>query len=212
MPFLLRAVAVRMTVAPRMAVALRTTVALGMTVALGTLFTAAASPVASAAPPPVDVVHTEITQVGPYQLRTSFSEWPLRADRSLDFLFQPDLGIQEVTGRVKPVSPTGAVLQPQAQSTAEGTKFARHPRALDHWGFDIVALPAAGTWRFEFELDGPRGPGRGVLEIPVGPRPGPPAALAWSIGLIPLAALIPMGSYLWWKTRRRSGLGLGVWT
>lgn len=186
--------------------------ALLATLTAAVLFTAFTAPVAAAAPPPVDVVHSEVTQVGPYQVRTSFSEWPLRADRSLDFLFDPDVEIKELKGRIKPVSPTGEVFLPQSQSTREGTVFARHPRALDNWGFDIIALPATGTWRFEFELDGPRGPGRGVLEIPVGSRPGPPLALAWGIGLLPLAALIPMGISLWWRTRRRGDLGLGTWT
>ncbi|GAA0599270.1 hypothetical protein HPO96_21770 [Kribbella sandramycini] len=177
----------------------------------GLLFTAVGTP-AVAGPPPVDVVHSEVTQVGPYQLRTSFSEWPLRSERSLDFLFDPELGIKAVTGKVKPIAPSGKVLQPQTQSTRDGTGFARHPRALDSWGFDIVALTEPGTWRFEYTLDGPRGAGRGVLEILVGSRPGPPSELAWSVGLLPLAALVPMGSYLWWRTRRRRDLSLNAWS
>ncbi|MFC0625820.1 hypothetical protein [Kribbella deserti] len=174
--------------------------------ALGMLTT----PTAYAATEPVDVVHTEITQVGPYKLKTSFSQWPLRAEKSLDFLFEPEGGIQGLKAEVRPISPKGSVLLAQAQSTPDGTKLARHPRALDKWGFDIVALTSPGTWRFEYEIDGPKGRGTGVLEIPVGNRPGPPAALAWSLGLLPLAAVIPLGSLLWLRTR--TGRRREAWT
>ena len=161
----------------------------------------ATAPTAAAAPKPVAVVHSEVVKVGPYTLRASFSEWPLRADRSLDFLFEPANGIASMKGKVRPLSPAGKVFEPQVQSTPEGTDLARHPRNLSSWGFDIVALTSPGTWRFEFTLDGPDGRGTGVLEIPVGERPGPPSALAWSVGLLPLAAVVPIGGYLWWRTR-----------
>ncbi|TWD83963.1 hypothetical protein FB561_5134 [Kribbella amoyensis] len=167
---------------------------------------------AAAAPAPVPVVHSEITKVGPYEVRTSFSEWPLRADRSLDFLFAPANGIQGMKGRIRPVSPAGKVFRPQSQSKADGTDLARHPRALDDWGFDVVALPTPGTWRFEFTLDGPDGRGTGVLELLVGSRPGPPAALAWSLGLLPLAAVVPIGGYLWFRTRQARRRDVWTWS
>ncbi len=161
---------------------------------------------------PLDIVHTELTTVGPYQVRTSFTRWPLRSERSLDFLFETEQGITGLKATLKPVAPDGEVLRPQQQSTADGTELARHPRALDQWGFDIVALNQPGIWRFEFTLDGPDGPGTGVLEVPVGSRPGPPGALAWAVGLLPLAAVVPLGGYLWWRTRPGRRRDTWQWT
>ncbi|MGH3916108.1 MAG: hypothetical protein ACRDTC_22275, partial [Pseudonocardiaceae bacterium] len=124
---------------------------------------------AAQAQPPVTVVHTETTDVGPYQMRVSFSEWPLSAERSLDFLFTPAGGIADLNGTLQMTGPSGAEFQPNVQSAGpQGRALVRHPRARDSWGLDIVALPEEGTWRFEFVLAGPRGPGTGTLLVPVG--------------------------------------------
>lgn len=138
---------------------------------------------AYAAPPPVEVVHSEQVQVGPYAVRASFSEWPIRAERSLDFMFAPDDGIAGHSGTLRMTGPG---------HTGQVERLARHPRARDQWGLDIRALPAEGLWQLEFTIDGPQGQGRGTLAVPVGPRPGPPAWLSWTIGLGPviIAALV----------------------
>jgi hypothetical protein len=132
---------------------------------------------AHAAPPPVEVVHSEQVQVGPYAVRASFSEWPVRAERSLDFTFLPDGDITGHQGTLKLVGP---------DHPGAAERLARHPRARDQWGLDIRALPAEGVWNLEFTLDGPKGEGRGVLAVPVGPRPGPPSWLSWGVGLGPV--------------------------
>ncbi|MDQ3154371.1 MAG: hypothetical protein M3R63_22510 [Actinomycetota bacterium] len=90
--------------------------------------------------------------------------------------------------------PSGAEFRPDIQSDGpQGRALVRHPRARDSWGLDIVALPEEGRWRFEFAVTGPRWPGTGMLLVPVGPRPGPPAALGWAVGLLPLVAVLPIG-------------------
>ncbi|MGH3939165.1 MAG: hypothetical protein ACRDTG_11130 [Pseudonocardiaceae bacterium] len=159
---------------------------------------------AAQAQPPVEVVHTETTAVGPYELRVSFSEWPLSAQRSLDFLFTPAGGIAGLNGTLLMRGPSGAEFRPDLQTVAQGRALVRHPRARDFWGLDIVALPEEGTWRFEFALAGPEGPGTGTLLVPVGPRPGPPAALSWTVGMAPLIAAASIGGF-WWMRSRRTG-------
>lgn len=113
----------------------------------------AAAP-AHAAPPPVDLVHSENVQVGPYDVRASFS-------------------------------------------------------ARDQWGLDIRALPAEGVWRLEFAIDGPKGEGRGALAVPVGPRPDPPAAVSWTVGLGPLIIGAIVAAIAW---ARRRGTRTNAWT
>ncbi|MBB5957965.1 hypothetical protein FHS29_004573 [Saccharothrix tamanrassetensis] len=152
--------------------------------------------------PPVEVVHTENVRVGPYAMEVSFSDWPIRAERSLDFVFRPADGIAAHDGRLRIVSPDG---------TGREARLARHPRARDMWGLDIRALPDEGRWRLEFAVSGPRGEGRGGLDVAVGPRPGPPALLSWTVGLGPallggLAVLV-----LWWRGRRTSRVDVWTW-
>lgn len=183
---------------------------LGLVVAVAGLLGA---PVAQAQPP-VTVVHTETTDVGPYEMRVSFSEWPLSAERSLDFLFTPAGGIGELDGTLQLTRPSGEEFRPDLQSAGpQGRALVRHPRARDSWGLDIVALPQEGTWRFEFALTGPRGPGRGTLVVPVGPRPGPPAALSWTVGMAPVVAALAIAGFLWVRGRRAgTGNDPALWT
>lgn len=150
---------------------------------------------AAAAPPPVEVVHTEKIQAGPYAVTVSFSEWPLRAERSLDFLFEPAGGIAGRTGSLRMVAPDG--------STANSTRDAlsRHPRARQAWGLDVYALASEGTWTFEVAVKGTQGTGIGRLPIAVGERPGPPAAFSWTLGLLPLLAFAGVAVLVWVRTR-----------
>jgi len=185
---------------------------IGLVVAVAGLLAAPAAQ----AQPPVGVVHTETTQVGPYEMRVSFSEWPLSAQRSLDFLFTPAGGIGEMHGTLQMTGPSGAEFRPEVQSAGpQGRALVRHPRARESWGLDVVALPEEGTWRFEFALAGPDGPGTGTLLVPVGPRPGPPAALSWTVGMAPLVVALSIGGF-WWARGRRAGTGndpaLSTWS
>jgi hypothetical protein len=166
-----------------------------------TLMFLAAAP-AYAAPPPVEIVHTENVQVGPYEVRASFSEWPLRAERSLDFTFLPDGDITGHQGTLRLIGPT---------KPGRVERLARHPRSRSEWGLDIRALPEEGPWKLEFTVDGPKGPGNGVLAVPVGPRPGPPAALSWTIGLGPLIIAGIAGLITWIRGRSRRRADTWTW-
>jgi hypothetical protein len=157
-------------------------------------------PVATAAPAmayePVNIVHTERVQAGPYGLTVGFSTWPLRAMQSLDFTFIPDGGIDGKTGTFMRTGPSGSHTYP--------APLARHPRKRDVWGLDVFALQVQGTWKFDFTVDGPQGHGAGTLSgLQVLPQPGPPLALSWAICALPFIALIGFLVVVWRRGRAR---------
>ncbi|MBA0048798.1 hypothetical protein [Mycobacteroides sp. LB1] len=142
---------------------------------------------------PVNVVHTEQVNAGPYQLTVGFSTWPLRAMQSLDFSFIPADGITGKSGTLTVVTPDGR--QPRTEP------LARHPRKREVWGLDIRALQEEGQHQFIFDITGPRGPGKGTLNLEVLPQPGPPLGLSWMISLIPVFALAGILIAAWRRTR-----------
>ncbi|WP_199440922.1 hypothetical protein [Umezawaea beigongshangensis] len=168
----------------------RTTVA--ALLATATLLGTSAQP--AAAYEPVNVVHTERVQAGPYGITVGFSTWPVRAMQSLDFTFAPDGGIE---GR------TGTVRQELVGADEHKTrKLARHPRKLEVWGMDIASLDTPGTWTMTFAVDGPDGRGEGVLpNLEVLEQPGPPLALSWAVATLPLLGLITFLTIAWRRTR-----------
>ncbi|MFD2417663.1 hypothetical protein [Amycolatopsis pigmentata] len=154
--------------------------------------TLTATPVA-AAYEPVNVVHTERVQAGPYGLTVGFSTWPLRALQSLDFTFAPDGGIDELSGTLTQIRPDGR---------AGRRPLARHPRKRDVWGLDVYSLKTSGDWTFRFEIDGPQGHGSGELSrLAVLPQPGPPLSLGWSISVLPLVGLAVFLAVAWRRTK-----------
>jgi hypothetical protein len=146
---------------------------------------------------PVNVVHTENVQVGPYSMTVGFSTWPVKALQSLDFTFVPDGGIEGKSGTLS-TTPEGTTPE---STNARAQPLARHPRKLDVWGLDIRALPAPGEWTFRFAVDGPDGPGTGELKLPVQEQPGPPMGLSWAISTVPLFGLIALIVVAWRRTR-----------
>jgi hypothetical protein len=151
-------------------------------------------PVATAAPAmayePVNIVHTEHVQAGPYSLTVGFSTWPLRAMQSLDFTFIPDGGIDGKSGTLVRTAPGGGHFAK--------TPLARHPRKRDVWGLDVFALQQEGNWQFTFAIDGPQGHGEGTLSpLPVLAQPGPPLALSWAVCSLPFLALIAFLVIAW---------------
>jgi hypothetical protein len=173
----------------------RTVVAL-----LGTVGMLLATALPAGAYEPVNIVHTEHVQAGPYGLTVGFSTWPLRAQQSLDFTFIPDGGIEGKSGTLTMINP--AVGKP-----GRAQPLARHPRKRDVWGLDIRALKAPGDWTFQFKLDGPAGPGAGGLRnLQVLQQPGPPMGLSWAISTLPLFALIGLIVVAWRRTRGKRQL------
>ncbi|MFI6908372.1 hypothetical protein ACIBKY_44425 [Nonomuraea sp. NPDC050394] len=145
---------------------------------------------------PVEVVHTEQVQAGPYHLTIGFSTWPLRAMQSLDFTFVPDGGL---IGKSGTLSMTGPGMK---QGMRRASSLSRHPRKRDVWGLDIQALPRAGQWNFTFTVNGPRGKGEGTLgNLTVLEQPGPPLALSWALCMLPVVGLIAFLVVAWRRHR-----------
>jgi len=133
---------------------------------------------------PVNIVHTERVQAGPYPVTIGFSTWPIRAMQSVDYTFMPDGGI---TGK------TGSLLLdgPGVKSDEHVRPLVHHPRKPDSWGLDVKALNAPGTYTFGFAIDGPQGHGQGTLNgVQVLNQPGPPLALSWFVGTLPFIGLL----------------------
>ncbi|MEC3918324.1 hypothetical protein [Nocardia sp. CDC160] len=144
---------------------------------------------------PVNIVHTEHVQAGPYSLTVGFSQWPLRAMQSLDFTFIPDGGIDDKSGTLTEVQPNG--------KTRRVEPLSRHPRKREDWGLDVRSLDVQGAWTFRFAIDGPQGHGVGELtNLTVLQQPGPPLGLSWAVSSIPLIGLIVFLAYAWRRTRR----------
>lgn len=141
---------------------------------------------------PIVLVHQEQVQAGPYRLTVGYSRWPLLAERSLDFLFMPEGGIDGLSGTLTFIDGSGQEFS---------TPLSRHPRQRSAWGLDVFAVPWEGPWTLVFTIDGPEGQGVGRLQLPVGERPGPPAALAWGLGLIPVVALLGLVVGAWARVR-----------
>ena len=64
--------------------------------------------------------HHETIQAGPYEVLVGFSEWPIRADRSLDITFEPEGGIESKSATIRITDPGGI-----------GTKWVRWAVILD---------------------------------------------------------------------------------
>jgi hypothetical protein len=155
---------------------------------------AVATPAAAYAP--VDIVHTEQVQVGPYPVTVGFSTWPVRAMRSLDFTFVPGGGIAGKSGTLGIRSPGGPRGRRQAMP------LVRHPRKRSVWGLDTLALDNPGSYSFRFDIDGPQGRGEGTLSgVTVLDQPGPPLPLSWSVAALPLLALVTLVVVGWRRTR-----------
>jgi hypothetical protein len=166
--------------------------------AIAALVTAALS-LARAAPAlayaPVDIVHTQYVQAGPYGVTVGFSTWPIRAMRSLDFTFMPDGGIAGKSGSL-------LLNGPGVKADEQVTPLVRHPRKRDSWGLDVKAFNAAGAYSFGFVIDGPQGRGQGsLLAVAVLDQPGPPLALSWTIGSLPFIGLVVVLAVAWRRTQ-----------
>lgn len=148
---------------------------------------------------PVNIVHTERIQVGPYPMTIGFSTWPLRAMQSLDFTFMPDGGIEGKSGSLVMTVDDKA----STDKRGRGQPLVRHPRKREVWGLDVRSLPVAGDWKFQFTIDGPQGTGTGALTgLNVLDQPGPPLGLSWSISTLPLFGLVALIVVAWRRTRR----------
>ncbi|GAB3417680.1 hypothetical protein [Flindersiella endophytica] len=177
---------------------------------------AGAGPAAAAAGR-LDIVHSERVELGDSTLIVSFTRWPLQENRSLDFTFAPAGGIQERTARLRAIDPSGRPAGTLGQLGAVEDDsgwfpLPRHPRDRSVWGLDVVSLPEEGRWRFEFEVKGPEGTSTASLPLEVGPQPGPPYALSWTVAMLPWILLIPLLAYGWVRARPLRLAGTRAWS
>lgn len=124
---------------------------------------------------PIVPVHQKRAQAGPYTLTVGFSRWPVLAERSLDFLFMPEGGIDGLSG-------TLTFIDPSEQEFS--TPLSRHPRQRSAWGLDVSPFPgkdldgrlhrrrATGAGRGPSAAAGRRASGAAGRASP-GPRPIP---------------------------------------
>jgi hypothetical protein len=167
------------------------------------------------------VVHSETVPLGSSTMTVQFTDWPVRANRSLDLIFVPAGGIEGRGGRLRAVSPTGGsvplglpgLLQSFGIARADPEiDLPRYPKALENWGVDLVTFTQAGTWHLQFTVQGPDGVSKADVPLAVGPRPGPSAVLSWIVGVIPWAVAVPFLVVGWFRgrpVRRRDARG---WT
>jgi hypothetical protein len=169
----------------------RTLLALGAVI--GLLFATAAE---ADAYEPVNIVHTERVQAGPYGITVGFSTWPVRALQSLDFTFIPDGGIEDKSGTLTMINAQGG--------TRRAQPLVRHPRKREVWGLDVRSLATPGDWTFRFTVNGPAGSGTGELRaLQVLEQPGPPMGLSWAISTLPFFGLVALIVVAWRRTRDR---------
>lgn len=148
--------------------------------------------------------HHETLLAGPYTVVVGFSEWPIRAERSIDITFMPGGGIAGKTATIEITDPAG--------DWYEIGPLGRHPRQREVWGLDLIALPAPGDWTIKLTIDGPLGQGIGTLTgIPVTDRPGPPLWPMWLIAALPLIFLIWLGVRGWRAIRPRQSAWTQSW-
>jgi hypothetical protein len=144
---------------------------------------------------PVDIVHTQYVQVGPYGVTVGFSTWPIRAMRSLDFTFMPDGGIAGKSGSL-------LLNGPGIKADEHVTPLVRHPRKRNSWGLDVKAFGAPGAYSIGFVINGPQGRGQGtLLAVSVLDQPGPPLPLSWMVGSLPFVGFVVFLAVAWRRTQ-----------
>lgn len=152
---------------------------------------------------PLDTVkHSEMLRVGVRDIRFDFTDFPVRAQRSLDVIFAP------VTGSIGTLKGRYRLLQPDGQVSDEADYLPRFPRDRRFWGLDSYALNTPGQWTFELTI------GRDTARLPflVGPPPaGPPAGLISLLALLPIASLLVLIMRAWHRVRPLRQNDARVW-
>jgi hypothetical protein len=144
------------------------------------------------------IKHQEIVQAGPYRVVVGFSEWPMRAERSLHIMYTLDGGLPGLKG-VRKFIPAGGLSEDQKDRYPFDARLLRFTRDPSIWGDDDISFESSGTRTLEIGIDGPKGKGVGRLEnLMIGERPaGPPAALIYALSLVPVLALLVIATRAW---------------
>lgn len=163
----------------------------------------------SSAQNPITLAHTEEVQVGPYNVTVGFSRWPVQADRSFDLIFDVEGRIQDKEGTVTLVAPT---LRDTDDFFNYPFPLSRFARDRNVWGFDVIAFPEEGQWQYQFVIDGPQGQGTGSLDVVFLERPPfLPSIVNWSLGFLPLIALILLITVSWLRVRPGKRADTWMW-
>ena len=154
-------------------------------------------------------VHRTEVQVGPYPVVVEFSEWPMRAERSVDIFIEPAGGIADKSGTFRLIAPG---IQPGGDA-GPAFPLVRHPRQRDAWGLDLIALRWAGDRTLELTIDGPAGHGTGTSgPITLLERSGPPASASWLVGMLPLLFLVWLLVRSWHRVQPARAAEARSWT
>jgi hypothetical protein len=148
------------------------------------------------------VVHTETLQVGPHTVRFGFSDWPIRAERSLDITFAPVTGgIVGLTGKIE-------LLAPDGKREWDYNLLPRYPRDRTRWGLDSVALNDEGRSTLRLTI----GNDTADLPLEVGPRPaGPPGLLIALLSLVPIGSVLVLVVRAWLRTKPQRQREANAW-
>jgi hypothetical protein len=148
------------------------------------------------------MVHTVKVPVGKHMLVVNFSEYPPKAERSLDITLMLEGGIQNQRGQF-------SLRQPDGELYWDNQMLPRFPRDRRVWGLDSIALPTQGNWKLEVVVNNV---GSAVLEIQVGQRPdGLPNSLIYALSSLPLLALLVLGLRAWGQVRPTRHAEAGRW-
>jgi hypothetical protein len=146
---------------------------------------------------PLELVHTEVVQAGPYKITVGFSRWPVQAERSLDVVFMVDGSIEDKTGTITLITDTVQKLNRQ-KKTNQPFALERHPRMREAWGLDVFAFPSDGQWEFKFAIDGAQGHGAGSLAVVLLEKPTfLPRPLTSLIAFLPVIILLVITVIAW---------------
>jgi hypothetical protein len=152
-----------------------------------------------------EVKFVQRTQVGRYPVTVEYSQWPIKAGMHVQVVVRPDDGIAGKSGSWK------LIPGPGVSSRTFKRPFQKEPGIDDAWTINIGGMPGnPGPWTWEFQIDGPQGPGTGQLEFRVADPPWFPLWLGWVLGLFPLYGLIWFGVREWRRVRRAIALDGGA--
>ncbi len=131
--------------------------------------------------------YEQIIKVGTRNVTVRFSDYPVRAERSLNITFSPEGGIAGLTA-------TGKFVDRTSEFSLD-----RFPSNRKVWGFDDISFKQPGKRTFELSI---AGIGKGRLEFTVGERPaGPSSELIYALGIMPILALFVLAIRAWRKVQ-----------
>jgi hypothetical protein len=153
----------------------------------------------SAAP----VVFSKRLPIGNQVLVVGFSEYPPRAERSIDLTFWLEPGKSGAMGSSDRLQLN--LIRPDGQPFYSGL-LPRYPRDRNIWGLDSIALPTQGTWKLSAviipRVTSTSYPKTQTWTFPVLERPaGPPNNLIYALSSLPLVAMFVLGLRAWLRVR-----------